>query len=77
METAGAGGAWGIALLASYMVNNADGETLAQFLADKVFGGSAGSEMQPNPADVAGFDAFIERYKAGLPIERAAVEALR
>ena len=59
------------------MVNKADGETLDQFLADKVFGGSAGSEMQPNPADVAGFDAFIERYKAGLPIERAAVEALR
>ena len=77
METAGEGGAWGIALLASYMVNKADGETLDQFLADKVFGGSAGSEMQPNPADVAGFDAFIERYKAGLPIERAAVEALR
>lgn len=77
METAGEGGAWGIALLASYMVNKADGETLDQFLADKVFGGSAGSEMQPNLADVAGFDAFIERYKAGLPIERAAVEALR
>ena len=77
METAGEGGAWGIALLASYMVNKADGETLDQFLADKVFGGSAGSEMQPNPADVAGFDAFIERYKEGLPIERAAVEALR
>ena len=77
METAGEGGAWGIALLASYMVNKADGETLDQFLADKVFGGSAGSEMQPNPADVEGFDAFIERYKAGLPIERAAVESLR
>lgn len=77
METAGEGGAWGIALLASYMVHKAEDETLADFLANQVFAGSEGSEMQPAPEDVAGFDAFIERYAAGLPIERAAVESLR
>ena len=77
METAGEGGAWGIALLASYMVNKKDGETLDQFLADQVFAGSEGLEMQPKAEDVAGFDAFIERYKAGLPIEKAAVESLK
>lgn len=77
METAGEGGAWGIALLASYMVNKKDGETLDQFLADQVFAGSEGLEMQPKADDVAGFDAFIERYKAGLPIEKAAVESLK
>ncbi|MDY3251355.1 MAG: FGGY-family carbohydrate kinase, partial [Candidatus Choladocola sp.] len=75
METAGEGGAWGIALLASYMVNRKE-ETLAQFLDDKVFAGNAGTKMDPDPADVAGFETFIERYKAGLPIERAAVESL-
>ena len=77
MVTAGEGGAWGIALLASYMVNKKEGETLDQFLADQVFAGSEGLEMQPKAEDVTGFDAFIERYKAGLPIEKAAVESLK
>lgn len=77
MKTAGEGGAWGIALLASYMANRKDGETLDAFLNDKVFAGDAGVEMAPDATDVAGFDAFIERYKAGLPIERAAVDSLK
>lgn len=77
METAGEGGAWGIALLASYMKNKAEGETLDAYLADKVFAGYEGVEMTPDEADVKGFDEFITRYKAGLPIERAAVENLQ
>lgn len=77
METAGEGGAWGIALLASYLVNKKDGETLENFLNEKVFAGDAGVEMTPDADDVAGFDAFIARYKAGLPIERAAVDTLK
>lgn len=77
METAGEGGAWGIALLASYMVNKAENETLDDYLNNKVFAGNAGSEMEPDAEDVKGFDAFIERYKKGLPIERAAVESLQ
>ncbi len=77
METAGEGGAWGIALLASYMVNKKDGETLDDFLADEVFHGETGVEMQPDPKDVEGFDEYLKRYKAGLPIERAAVDSLK
>ena len=77
METAGEGGAWGIALLASYMVNKKDGETLDDFLNNSVFAGNTGVEMAPDAEDVAGFDVFTERYKAGLPIERAAVESLK
>ena len=77
METAGEGGAWGIALLASYMVNKAENETLDDYLNNKVFAGNAGSEMEPDAEDVKGFDIFIERYKKGLPIERAAVENLQ
>jgi len=76
MATAGEGGAWGIALLASYMVNKADGETLDEFLDNKIFAGQESVTIAPKAEDVAGFDAFIERYKAGLPIERAAVESL-
>lgn len=75
METAGEGGAWGIALLASYMINK-NGEDLAEFLNKKVFAGEAGCKMEPVEADVEGFDVFIERYTKGLAIERAAVDSL-
>lgn len=77
METAGEGGAWGIALLASYMKNKSVGETLDDYLADHVFAGYEGVEMSPDAEDVNGFDQFIARYKEGLPIERAAVEHLK
>ncbi len=77
METAGEGGAWGIALLASYLVNKGENESLEDFLNEKVFAGNEGISMDPDPSDVEGFDAFIERYKAGLPIERAAVDTLK
>ena len=77
METAGEGGAWGIALLAAYMVQKEDGETLAKYLADKVFAGQKGSRIEPDVEDAAGFEVFMERYHAGLTIERAAVEALK
>ena len=77
METAGEGGAWGIALLASYMVNKEEGESLDDFLADKVFHGETGTEMQPDPKDVAGFDEYLKRYTAGLEIERAAVHSMK
>ena len=77
METAGEGGAWGIALLASYMVHREEDENLADFLAEKVFAGETGIEMQADPEDVAGFNTFIERYKEGFSIERAAVDHLK
>ena len=72
METAGEGGAWGIALLGSYLVNNEKKQSLADFLEDKVFAGDAGIEISPTAEDVAGFNTYIENYKAGLPVEEAA-----
>ena len=75
METAGEGGAWGIALLAGYLVNKADGQTLPDYLDNNVFCGNKGEEIAPDPADVAGFDTYIKNYTRGLAIERAAVEA--
>ena len=74
METAGEGGAWGIALLGSYLVNNEKKQSLADFLDEKVFVGDAGIEVSPSAEDVAGFNTYIENYKAGLPIEEAAVK---
>lgn len=75
METAGEGGAWGIAVLAAYMVKKTD-ENLGDYLNAHVFAGQEGSELTPDLAGVKGFDEFIQIYKAGLPIERAAVDSM-
>ena len=76
METAGEGGAWGIALLASYMKDKKADESLAQFLENRVFAGNTGVKIDPDTRDVEGFNKFVERYTKGLPIEKAAVENL-
>ena len=76
METAGEGGAWGIALLASYMIHKTMNEPLEVYLSNKVFAAEKGSAVVPEQRDVDGFRAFMERYKEGLVIERAAVDAL-
>ena len=76
METAGEGGAWGIAVLASYMIQKEEGESLGDYLNNKVFAGQEGTSLDPNPEGVKGFDEFIKIYKAGLPIEKAAVESM-
>ncbi len=76
METAGEGGPWGVALLAAYMKNKTDGESLEDYLAKKVFAGNAGSRMEPNPKDVEGYEVFTQRYKKGIEIEKAALEYL-
>jgi len=75
METAGEGGAWGIALLASYLINKEEGEALEDYLDNKVFAGNEGSTLDPDPAGVEGFNVFMERYMKGLEIERAAVDS--
>jgi sugar (pentulose or hexulose) kinase len=76
METAGEGGAWGIAVLAAYMLHKAANEPLEAYLSDKVFAGEIGTSIAPDQRDVDGFTVFMERYKKGLIIERAAVDGL-
>lgn len=73
METAGEGGAWGIALLAAYRKNKTEGESLASYLEEQVFAKEESVQIAPDPKDVEGFEAFMNRYKEGLEIERAAV----
>ena len=76
MESASEGGAWGIALLAAYMLWQEKGETLESYLAKKVFAGKEGTRITPDPKDVRSFKKFMERYTAGLEIERAAVKIM-
>jgi len=77
MATAGEGGAWGMALLAAYKLRKTEEEPLELYLADKVFAGKKGATLSPDKADVAGFAAFMIRYRLGLGVERAAVAGMR
>ena len=76
LETAGQGGAWGIALLAAYMLEHKEGETLSEYLDQRIFAGTESAEASPDSEDVEGFAGFMEYFRKGLPIERAAVESL-
>lgn len=76
METAGEGGPWGMALLAAYRANRAENESLEDYLAKKVFADARSSTEYPVLEEVAGFNAYMKQYKAGLAVERAAVESI-
>lgn len=77
MKSAGEGGAWGMALLAAYMMQKENDEALCDYLENKVFAGAESVVVEPDAGDVAGFEVFIERYKAGLAIEQVAVDVLK
>lgn len=77
IDTASEGGAWGIAVLAAFMQEKDTNETLPDYLSNKIFAGQTGTTIAPKAEDVAGFDAFIAKYKSTLPAEKAAVEGLR
>ena len=76
METAGEGGPYGMALLASFLLNRGEDEHLEDFLSHKVFAGASGSTIRPDPACVEGFNSYIKRYKLLLEVEKTAVEKL-
>lgn len=75
METAGEGGAWGIALLAAYLTEKENG-SLGEFLNKRIFSGKEGSERKPDEKDVEGFEQFMKRYRRGFEAERAAIRAM-
>jgi sugar (pentulose or hexulose) kinase len=75
--TAAEGGAWGIAVLAAYLTRRTTGQSLADYLTSTVFADAELDEIAPDPADVAGFDAFMERFVLALPVQRAAVDHTR
>lgn len=74
-DTASEGGAWGIAVLAEYLRKGA-AEPLDQYLTASVFAGAALDVAQPDASDVAGYQAWLKQYEAGLAIEKAATEAI-
>ena len=76
METAGEGGPYGMALLAAYMANKAEGENLEAYLDCHVFADAKRVTLAPEQADVEGFHAYLESFKALMDVERKAVEVL-
>jgi sugar (pentulose or hexulose) kinase len=77
METAGEGGAWGMAILAAYMRQREAGEPLDKYLREKVFARHAAEVAQPRGEDAQGFASYMRRYAQGLAVERAATEHLK
>ena len=77
METAGEGGAWGIALLAAYATRKAPGETLEAYLSDRVFATAEAVTLAPEASDLEGMAAYIARYKALIPAEKAACQVMK
>ncbi|HET9872000.1 MAG TPA: FGGY-family carbohydrate kinase [Propionibacteriaceae bacterium] len=73
-DTASEGGAWGIAVLAAFVARREPEQDLVDYLTNQVFAGAELVTVQPDPADVGGFEAFMERYVAALPVQRAAVD---
>ena len=76
MDTASEGGAWGIALLAAYLIDRKEDEKLECYLEDRIFRELSGETVEPQKEDVEGFRVFMERYKAGLAIEKAAIDSM-
>ena len=76
METAGEGGPYGMALLVAYMINKEDGETLPDYLDNKVFAGAKSVSVMADESDVKGFADFLAKYKAALPMEKIATEVV-
>ncbi len=76
METAGEGGPWGMAVLAAFLIGRESGESLEEYLSNKVFRQAKSTSITAAPEEVAGFSAFLELYKRCLPAERSAVETL-
>lgn len=76
MKPASEGGAWGMALLASYMVNKEEGEALETFLDKNIFALMDSVTIEPDSEDVEGFREFIKRYVKGIDIESLAVDKI-
>ena len=75
MASAGEGGPYGMALLAAYMVQKQEGQTLEAYLNERVFAGVERTTLAPNPEDEAGFDRYLAQYRSCLAAVKAAVAA--
>ena len=76
-DSAGEGGAWGIAILAAYRTQKNADERLDEYLSQKIFRNDANVCVQPDKSGVEQFNAYLERYRVGLAIEKSAVENLK
>ncbi|MDO4619927.1 MAG: FGGY-family carbohydrate kinase [Lachnospiraceae bacterium] len=77
MDTASEGGPWGMAVLAAYMIDGAKDCSLEEYLEKKIFADQSGTTIAPEADEIAGFEVFTERYKAGIAAEKAAVDSMK
>ena len=77
MDTASEGGAWGISILAAYMSEKGENESLSSYLDNKVFTNMSGSTLMADKDTVNGFNKFMEHYVSGLSVEKSAIDAMK
>ena len=77
LETAGEGGPWGMAILALYMIDKEEGQTLEDYLDQKIFSGMESDTVEPDEKDIEGFEQFTARYSDNIGIMKAAVKSLK
>ncbi|HBO38653.1 MAG TPA: ATPase, partial [Pasteurellaceae bacterium] len=73
METAGEGGAWGIALLANFLEKYPSGQSLEQYLDDCIFRNVDISMVEPDENISDGYATFMRNYKKGIAVVQAAI----
>ncbi|MDD3278686.1 MAG: FGGY-family carbohydrate kinase [Lachnospiraceae bacterium] len=76
MDTASEGGAWGIALLAAYLIDGKKEEKLEDYLNNRIFAELSGETITPSKEEIEGFQVFMEHYKSGLAVEKCAIESI-
>ena len=76
MSNAGEGGPYGMALLADFMINKKEDETLESFLEDNIFSKVKKSTLSPKQEDIEGFKKYLMMFEKGLAIEKAAVQSI-
>lgn len=76
LATAGEGGPWGMAVLASYVMEKQEGEALQDYLDRVIFASLEGNTSNPTKDGVEGFAAYMDSYRKGIAIEKAAIETI-
>ena len=74
-DTASEGGAWGMAVLAAFVLNKENGESLGDYLEKKVFSGQGQKTLNPDPEGVKGFDIYLDGYKKALKAEKIVADS--
>lgn len=77
MDTAGEGGAWGVSILASFILNKKSDQSLEDYLDNQVFKDNESLIADPKSEGVESFKQYLSGYLKVLEVERLAINVLK